>query len=500
MARTSVTAAVTRFLRTDAAFPLLLLLVFIGGVLLSSGLGIQIQVVFVLGLMVLTLGIPVLVRVRSGGELAFFLLVPTIISATQNVYLLAVVGELSASQVRFLIIINFVYAVALFGVLELTGQRTLAGSRTLRRLTRVIEILLVVLVVYAAGSAVVTGADPISALASLRNFVTPLVFTLIGLYGCRHVTIENYLKHLLILGGVVIAFGIVELAVPSFWQTLGLGELWVKKGLRVNAWGLPGNFRASEHIGDLQFTRMVGPFADPVHLGTFLFAVFMVAWFLRKRILAIVAVIAMVLTVSKGALLGMLAFVVVWPRYFASRTVHIVAIAIAALGAVGFYLYTLVSSSGSTMAHIKGLLNALADLPLHPFGRGLGNAGVLARRFDDTSSRNASESGLGVIIGQLGIVGLLIFAALFVVLLLAILRIESVRSRCLALVLLIGFVLNAAFNEVALSPNSAAPYFIILGLLIGREFIPGPGAPPPDAGPSDDGQIQGPAELRSSKS
>jgi hypothetical protein len=33
-----------------------------------------------------------------------------------------------------------------------------------------------------------------------------------------------------------------------------------------------------------------------------------------------------------------------------------------------------------------------------------------------------------------------------------------------------GFLLNAAFNEVALSPNSAAPYFIILGLVIGSDL------------------------------
>ena len=51
-----------------------------------------------------------------------------------------------------------------------------------------------------------------------------------------------------------------------------------------------------------------------------------------------------------------------------------------------------------------------------------------------------------------------------------ILQIKNLRDKTLAAGLLGGFLLNAAFNEVALSPNSAAPYFIILGLVIGSDL------------------------------
>jgi hypothetical protein len=45
----------------------------------------------------------------------------------------------------------------------------------------------------------------------------------------------------------------------------------------------------------------------------------------------------------------------------------------------------------------------------------------------------------------------------------------GIRERIVAVTLFWSITLNITFNEVALSPNSAAGYFILLGLIVGAK-------------------------------
>jgi hypothetical protein len=76
-----------------------------------------------------------------------------------------------------------------------------------------------------------------------------------------------------------------------------------------------------------------------------------------------------------------------------------------------------------------------------------------------------SESGLGLIVGQLGVVGLGLIAWLFLTIHRGLGGLTNSRDRVLGFTLLYAIILNIAFNEVALSPNSSAGYFVILGIL-----------------------------------
>jgi hypothetical protein len=76
-----------------------------------------------------------------------------------------------------------------------------------------------------------------------------------------------------------------------------------------------------------------------------------------------------------------------------------------------------------------------------------------------------------MVIGQLGVLGLIIFILLFVALTKIGLSISDVREKVLALSLTFAYLTNFLFNEVALSPNSAAPYFVVIGLVIGKELM-----------------------------
>lgn len=275
-----------------------------------------------------------------------------------------------------------------------------------------------------------------------------------------------------LLGAAALVVAFLEYSIPEFWRTIGLPDLWEKKGIALTVGsGLPRNFYASEQLVPGEFLRrMAGPFADPVNFGTYLFVLIMAAWFVKSRLVGAIAVVAVVLSISKGAFVSLLVFASVWTRRFRSTFEFMVVVSATVGVAAYFYVFTQTSSTGSTAAHVNGLIASLTELPQHPLGRGFGGTGVLAGLLSEEGKDSGSaivESGIGMVIGQLGVGGLLAYALFFVFLVRRAARLEDARVATLALALVLGFLLNAAFNEVALSPNSSAPYFIIAGLLIG---------------------------------
>ncbi len=422
------------------------------------------------GLLVLTLSVLLIAHLRARGDLAFFLLVPTIISAFQNAYLAPFSELITASTLQVVIVVNFLYAIAIYVLMAIFEGRALPTPT--RKLTRRVNTLLLLTILYGFGTMLLFGANLQGAIASARNLTAPMLFLLIGLYASQVTQLTRYLRYLVWLGVVAVIFGFIEANMPGFWQGLRLQALWEKKGIdAIPGLGLPKNFFASEQIVPGEFIRrMAGPFADPVNFGTFLFAAFVAAWYINSRVAQILTSVAIVLAVSKGALLGVLTFIAVWTIKFRSRFEAFLAVGAVSVVAIYFFLFTQSSSTGSTAAHIGGLFAAFTEVVTHPLGRGFGSTGVLSGLFSEEGSESGSnilESGLGTVIGQLGIPGILIYAAFFATIVRTISHLSGARERVLGYSLTFAFVFNMAFNEVALSPNSCAPYFIALGLLIG---------------------------------
>ena len=269
-------------------------------------------------------------------------------------------------------------------------------------------------------------------------------------------------------GVIVIAVGIYDvLSGGTLWRELNITDLWTKKGIRVQPSGLPTNFYSSEIINGERIRRMVSTFADPVNLGSFLFAVFSLAWHRKKKIISALMVVGMFLTVSKGAWLGLLIFMCIYAYFYLPRPVFGFVLVGAGLAGVGFLVYAFRTSANSVFLHISGLFAAFKGLISYPLGAGIGSNGVLARQFSGYSVNAAvTETGLGMIISQLGIVGLTIYIAFFWYLIKYCLMIKDKRDRVFVLSLVLSVVVNIFFNEVALSPNSCATYFIVVGYIM----------------------------------
>ena len=251
------------------------------------------------------------------------------------------------------------------------------------------------------------------------------------------------------------------------WKTLNITELWNKKGIRTQASGLPTNFYSSETIGGQRIRRMASTFADPVNLGAFLFAAFCVAWHRRKFWIECMLVAGMVFTVSKGAWLGLLIFFCVYSYYYLSKSMFMGVMCFSGFLGLLFLLYASRTSANSVFLHISGFLAAFKELVRKPLGSGVGSNGVLARQFSGFSTNtDVTETGLGMVISQLGIVGLSIYALYFKKLAKLCRKIQDRRAAVLGFTLLFSVIANIFFNEVALSPNTCATYFLLIGIII----------------------------------
>ncbi|HFR3751148.1 TPA: polymerase, partial [Streptococcus suis] len=293
-----------------------------------------------------------------------------------------------------------------------------------------------------------------------------------SVYSFKNIDLNRVYKYFSLIIFVILIFGVIEYVVGnSIWSSLNIKQLWALKGMPIENRIVPGNWYSSELVGGNQLRRMVSTFADPVNLGSFLFAAYMFAWYFDKKILQIGLLISFVLSVSKGAFLSFLVFVIIY-SWIKDRTkiFGIFGLVISTIAGGIFYLFSQSSSYGSMNAHIDGFLSALS-VPIHyPFGMGVGSVGVLASKLgsDAALSSEVLETGIGMIIAQLGFVGALIYATFFIILSSFGKKFKEKNDKIMWFTLLYGFLANAMFNEVALSPNSCAFYFIMLGMLYNK--------------------------------
>lgn len=410
-------------------------------------------------------------KIERGGDLGTLLAFPVALSAFQNVYLGVFSPQLSKFSVQLLVIINFVYAITLLLFL-LVSRKTGDNSESFSIL---IKNYIAILILCSLLSAVISRGNPISMISSFRNIISVLLFFYMGYIASSRCDVRSFYEVLVAIGVVVVIFGFVDVASRGeLWKSLNITDLWTKKGIALQPSGLPTNFYSSETINGSRIRRMASSFADPVNLGSFLFVVFVLCWRNKHFIFAILTIFAIALTVSKGALLGLLIFFCVYAYHRLPRFVFVGTLIGTFCVGVAFLLFASNSGANSVFVHISGFTSAFKSLLNHPFGNGLGSNGVLARQFSDQSANSdITESGIGMIIGQIGLIGLVVYVLFFLNVTRLSFTIRDEENRILAGTLVISLLVNICFNEVALSPNTCAAYMLIVGLCIGSEQLTG---------------------------
>ena len=280
---------------------------------------------------------------------SLFLVIPVFFSAFQNVYLAIGVNHQSSLSLQIMLSLHIL----------LIMMMIILNSKLV--FSKIPNVLLLLLVLLAYGLVMyVAYPAPITSLISASRNIISCMLIYVYAYTIGEVSDERaFYRYLNLIAWVVVLFGIYEyLGGIGIWKNLGITQLWNLKGIKTNVAGVPMNWFSSEKIGGQQLRRMVSTFADPVNLGTYLFAAFMISWYSGEKMLTLLLVGCCILTISKGALLGFLVFAIIYVWFKDKSKIGVPLIFSAcAIVTVIFVEYSISASTGSMMAHIGGFIS-----------------------------------------------------------------------------------------------------------------------------------------------
>jgi hypothetical protein len=170
----------------------------------------------------------------------------------------------------------------------------------------------------------------------------------------------------------------------------------------------PGSWQTV--IGSFQFNRLVGVFPDPI-IGGYFFALFAAtSWVMKRYVAFLFGLVFLLLSLSKGAWVFLFTFTLIY--YLFLLRIRIFWLPVLAVAGLQMLSSTLFHSSA--FIHYQGLVGAISSLLSDSgkmlFGFGVGSGGNLAAFRGEEWNRASSlatgaESGVGVLLFQLGLVG-----------------------------------------------------------------------------------------------
>ena len=344
-----------------------------------------------------------------------------------------------------------------------------------------------------------------SKVAYLRNYLAAFAGWQLGRLCVRRVLdFDRSVGIFLAMGVFVTFFSLVELCQPNIWKDqLHLGLMTALKGPVADL---------TDFFG-LVVHRLFTAVGTPINAAFILGFMLLFAWSLKWRVLSLALLGELLLTFAKSGMLaalvgGAVLFSVRRRVRFETFRRHALYGVLAALLLVVFYLrYLGVSLSGITseihantaVGHVVGLVVSVQDVFRYPFGRGLGVGGNWTSvgklvGFEARTTRSpiaylfhGSESDIGAVLYQLGIVGLaafLVWCGMRFRELLAVyngLRVSFPIHARLALAALggcLGVLIASLFTEAAYSPQVSGVVFTLGGLASGLGSVAGIGRAP----------------------
>lgn len=342
-----------------------------------------------------------------------------------------------------------------------------------------------------------------SKIAYLRNFLAAFAGWQLGKLAVRRVLdFDRSVGVLLVMGIFVALFSVIELFSPDIWTNqLHLGVLTALKG-PVSNW--------TDFFG-LGVHRLFTAIGTPINAAFILGVLLLFAWSLNRRGLSFVFLAELLLTFAKSGMLATLVGGAVLfgvkrrIRFETFRRYAIYGVLAAALAVALYFRYLGISLGNianeihhnTAVGHVVGLVVGLQDLVRHPFGRGLGVGGnwtsvgqIVGFEAKSPQSPTAyifrgSESDIGALLYQLGIMGLVAFVAwcgarfrelLAVYNSLRISFPSHARLSLAALGTCLGVLIASLFTEAAYSPQVSGVVFTFGGLAVGLGSVVGIGS------------------------
>lgn len=330
---------------------------------------------------------------------------------------------------------------------------------------------------------IINGIEFISLISSLRGFLLLPCFLLIGFSIKKKNEFYSKLIKFLSKGLFIVSlFGIVDFVIDSyvfstipFWtDVIGIGRYFVDiKGQSDRLiLGLPGNFYG-QYGGDFFSQKRLVSFWGIPLTAAYVLIIPTLIYFLKqigvKKVSYkttcsfLIVFLSVILTFTRAIIIPLVAVLLLLlfkknkkiRKYVFFFMICCFILLIFSFDKVVEYLY-----DGSTVGHIDEFFKSLNELNF--FGSGIGSIGI--------SGGNATESSYLACLGQIGIIGLILYVIGNVVPIMALYKKYKVTGDNIYLCfVLIGIVMliTGIISEQLFAFTTICPYYISVGFLLG---------------------------------
>ena len=301
-----------------------------------------------------------------------------------------------------------------------------------------------------------------------RQLMTPVILILYG--RCLNISQDekiDFLHFIVKLGLFQAVFGFLEEFIlgDKFWLSLNISKLFETKGF--SRWvlsGMPGNYYSADFYSIIgkSIRRLVGISTDPLLTAHFMAFAVVILLFLdnenknKRNFEILILSIAIILTLSKGAIL-IIAIAFLYKVWIKNKKLAIFLCLFAIAGLTGLIQTNVLRT---VSIHIAGLTSAAAELSI--LGGGIGTSGNLAQLTGNSTT--AGESFFGMILGQLGLAGLL----LFIWMIIRMTKLVFNKAKDIYVYAIVAYIIavtiEAIVSESAINFVGSGVAFIALGL------------------------------------
>lgn len=326
-----------------------------------------------------------------------------------------------------------------------------------------------------------TDIEILSMVATLRGIILLPVFIVISLGVNNYKELLDFLKNKYFIFLIVIAFvGIIDFYISSkgFWrEIIGIGKYTadIKEQANRLVEGLPGNFYGDYGSGFFTQKRLVSVWAVPLTAAyalciPFIYYLLSIKEFskkyLKEIIYSIVLFFSIYLTHTRGILLPCIAIVLCFIIYKLRKYGYKFFITVGVL--LLFFIIVFWKSiyikifDGSTHGHIYSLITSVKQINI--LGSGIGTFGVW--------SNISTENAYFTIMGQIGLIGLILYLWIWGVCIKVILNKANI-DKLESTILLTSFVylFTGLISEQIFAFTTIIPYYLLLGTINNKKLM-----------------------------
>lgn len=332
------------------------------------------------------------------------------------------------------------------------------------------------------GSFFTSDATAMAKITSVRQLIIPFLAFYFGrsLFINDEREIKDIVLFFVKICIFIALFGFFERFIlgDNFWTEIGTRQFAINKGQQMyyTEAGIMGSYYTYDlaAIFNKAIRRLVSITAEPLSTAHILSLGFIMLLFLRKSfshkffvVSSIIIGLGIILGISKGAFLIVILSCIIYAmdNVKNKKYVYYVLSVFMILGIIIIGLN--VGKNTSIGYHLDGFIDGIKNISI--LGHGIGKSGLNGLIYGNTGTEVlTAESTFGSILGQIGLVGMILFTVFFVLIIFELFanrKLFKQNYTMMTIAVILSIFIECLLSESAISIIGTSFYFIFAGIL-----------------------------------